>query len=180
MLCSVVSNFLQPHGHSRLLCPWNFPGKNTGVGCHFLFQQRSSGQEKVVRLSGMASLLTEWESKAWRDTMTCRPHPARCDEDILGSKQFSCHLKDCTLNPERFISREKVFGFHHICRGIRGLRVLWVTWQRSLTPRHPGAPPLTASVQPPSHVTCLLTTLFHEDAGSGCNLFSRPLPKDSS
>ena len=21
-----------------LLCPWNFPGKNTEVGCHFLFQ----------------------------------------------------------------------------------------------------------------------------------------------
>ena len=21
-----------------LLCPWDFPGKNTGVGCHFLFQ----------------------------------------------------------------------------------------------------------------------------------------------
>ena len=21
-----------------LLCPWNFPGKNTGVGCHSLFQ----------------------------------------------------------------------------------------------------------------------------------------------
>ena len=26
---------LQP---SRLLCPWDFPGKNTGVGCHFLLQ----------------------------------------------------------------------------------------------------------------------------------------------
>ena len=23
---------------TRLLCPWNFPGKNTGAGCHFLFQ----------------------------------------------------------------------------------------------------------------------------------------------
>ena len=23
----------------RLLYPWNFPGKNTGVGCHFLLQQ---------------------------------------------------------------------------------------------------------------------------------------------
>ena len=23
----------------RLLCPWDFPGKNTGVGCHFLFQE---------------------------------------------------------------------------------------------------------------------------------------------
>ena len=23
---------------ARLLCPWDSPGKNTGVGCHFLFQ----------------------------------------------------------------------------------------------------------------------------------------------
>ena len=38
--CSVVSNSMQPHGLSpaRLLYPWNFPGNNTGVGCHFLLQ----------------------------------------------------------------------------------------------------------------------------------------------
>ena len=24
---------------TRLLRPWDFPGKNTGVGCHFLFQE---------------------------------------------------------------------------------------------------------------------------------------------
>ena len=31
---------LRPHGlqPTSLLCPWNFPGKNTGVGCHFLLQ----------------------------------------------------------------------------------------------------------------------------------------------
>ena len=31
---------LQHHGMqpSRLLCPWAFPGENTGVGCHFLLQ----------------------------------------------------------------------------------------------------------------------------------------------
>ena len=31
--CLVVSNSLWPHGlqHTRLLCPWNFPGKNTRV-----------------------------------------------------------------------------------------------------------------------------------------------------
>ena len=23
---------------TRLLCPWDFPGKNTGVGCYFLLQ----------------------------------------------------------------------------------------------------------------------------------------------
>ena len=34
---SVVSNFLQPYGlPTRLLCPWNSPGNNTGVGCHSL------------------------------------------------------------------------------------------------------------------------------------------------
>ena len=39
--CWVVSNSLWPHGlqHARLLCPWDFPGKNTGVGCHFLLQE---------------------------------------------------------------------------------------------------------------------------------------------
>ena len=36
--CSVVSDSLQPQGlwPTRLLCPWNSPGKNTGVGSHFL------------------------------------------------------------------------------------------------------------------------------------------------
>ena len=30
---------LRPHGRepTRLLCPWNFLGMNTGMGCHFLF-----------------------------------------------------------------------------------------------------------------------------------------------
>ena len=38
--CSVVSGSSQPHGlwPCRLLCPWNSPGKNTGVGCHSLLQ----------------------------------------------------------------------------------------------------------------------------------------------
>ena len=37
---SVVSNSLRPHGlqPTRLLCPWNSPGKNTGVGSHSLVQ----------------------------------------------------------------------------------------------------------------------------------------------
>ena len=37
---TIVSDSLLPHGlqTSRLLCPWNSPGKNTGVSCHFLLQ----------------------------------------------------------------------------------------------------------------------------------------------
>ena len=36
----LVSDSLRPHGlkPTRLLCPWNSPGKNTGVGCHSLLQ----------------------------------------------------------------------------------------------------------------------------------------------
>ena len=35
--CSVEFNSLWPHDlwSARLLCPWDSPGKNTGVGCHF-------------------------------------------------------------------------------------------------------------------------------------------------
>ena len=40
-----MSDCLQSHGLwlTRLLCPWNFPGKNTGVGCHFLLQGSNPG-----------------------------------------------------------------------------------------------------------------------------------------
>ena len=38
---SVVSNCSQPHRlqPTRLPCAWDSPGKNTGVGCHFLLQR---------------------------------------------------------------------------------------------------------------------------------------------
>ena len=40
---SVVSDPQRPHGlqPSRLLHPWGFPGKSTGVGCHCLLWVRS-------------------------------------------------------------------------------------------------------------------------------------------
>ena len=47
--CSVasgMSNSLWPPGlwPTRLLCPWDSPGKNTGVGCHALLQGIFSAQ----------------------------------------------------------------------------------------------------------------------------------------
>ena len=39
-VASVVSDSWQPHGlqPTRLLHPWDFPGKSTGVGCHCLLR----------------------------------------------------------------------------------------------------------------------------------------------
>ena len=39
----------------RLPCPWDSPGKNTGVGCHFLLQSM-----KVKLLSCVRLLATPW------------------------------------------------------------------------------------------------------------------------
>ena len=40
MLVTQLCPTLQPHElqPARLPCPWNFPGKNAGVGCHSLLQ----------------------------------------------------------------------------------------------------------------------------------------------
>ena len=47
---SVVSDSVRPHRQqpTRLPCPWDSPGKNTGVGCHFLLQCRKGKSENEV------------------------------------------------------------------------------------------------------------------------------------
>ena len=50
---SVVSNSVQPHRWqpTRFPCPWDSPGKNTGVGCHFLLQCMKLKSESEVTQS---------------------------------------------------------------------------------------------------------------------------------
>ena len=45
----------------RLLCPWNFPGKNSGLGCHFLFQGifQGPGIETASLAGGFKSEIRE-------------------------------------------------------------------------------------------------------------------------
>ena len=48
-----MSDSVQPHRLQpiRLPCPWNSPGKNTGVGCHFLLQCMKAKSESKVSQS---------------------------------------------------------------------------------------------------------------------------------
>ena len=50
---SVVSDSVQPHRRQppRLRRPWDSPGKNTGVGCHFLLQCMKVKSEREVTQS---------------------------------------------------------------------------------------------------------------------------------
>ena len=49
----IMSNSVRPHRWqpTRLLCPWDFPGKSTGVGCHCLLRH-TSGLVQIYILSG--------------------------------------------------------------------------------------------------------------------------------
>ena len=51
---SVMSYSSRPHGlqPTKLLCPWGFPGKSTGVGCHCLLWRRLSTKELTLSNCG--------------------------------------------------------------------------------------------------------------------------------
>ena len=54
---SVMSNSVQPHRRqpTRLPDPWDSPGKNTGLGCHFLLQCMKVKSENEVAQSSNSS-----------------------------------------------------------------------------------------------------------------------------
>ena len=57
---SVVSDFLRPNGPyigPRLLCPWDSPGKDTGVGGPALLQGIFPAQESNWRLLNLPALI---------------------------------------------------------------------------------------------------------------------------
>ena len=60
----VVSDSLQPPGLQsiRFLCPWDFLGKNTGVGCHFFLQG-------ILPIQGLNPHLLHWQ----KDSFTTEP-----------------------------------------------------------------------------------------------------------
>ena len=63
---SVVSDTLQSYG---LPSPWDFPGKNTAVGCHCLFQGIFPTQGSNQRLLHCRWILYHWAT--WEATRQC-------------------------------------------------------------------------------------------------------------
>ena len=61
---SVASDSVQPHRRkpNRLLCPWDSPGKNTGMGCRLLLQCMKVKSESEVAQSCLTLrlLVTPW------------------------------------------------------------------------------------------------------------------------
>ena len=91
-----MSYSVQPHRWqlTRLPCPWDSPGKNTGVGCHFLLQCMKVKSESEVAQS----------CPTFCDPMDCSPPGSSvhgiCQARVLewGAIAFSNILKQTFLN----------------------------------------------------------------------------------
>ena len=60
-----MSDSLQPHGllPTKLLCPWDSPGKNTWVGSYSLLQQIFHTQETNLGLLHKQAIPYHWATK---------------------------------------------------------------------------------------------------------------------
>ena len=81
---SVMSDPLRPRGPypARLLCPWGFPGQNTGIGCHFLLlgifpaQGPNSWQADSLPLSHLGRKPVYLKTRCNRPSLEAPVHPA--------------------------------------------------------------------------------------------------------
>ena len=91
-----MSASLRPHGlwPARLPCPWNFPGKNTGVGCRPLHQGPSWARGRT-RISCTAGRLPSEPAGKPRNVcvapIACR-WPSRSAHEASSTGSWPCRL----------------------------------------------------------------------------------------
>ena len=70
---------------TRLLCPWDFPGKDTGVGCHFLLQGIFPTQGSNLGILHLRQILLGIESSHWglRTSLQHQPKVCLCSVEAL-------------------------------------------------------------------------------------------------
>ena len=88
-VCLVLFDSLRSPGlcPARLLCPWDYPNKNPGVGCHFLLQRISPGIELGAPALVGKFFTTEPLGKPRRSTTF-----VKLSKGYLQSKNNSCKV----------------------------------------------------------------------------------------
>ena len=115
---------LQP---TRLLCPWDFPDKNTGLGCHFLLQELnlhllyplhwqadSLPRDLPVFRSADAFVIDVTLLRALSTESLMKPHVSNSFDILLGKgvcvwgrDQHIFPWEDSALSPLNFIIRKQ-------------------------------------------------------------------------
>ena len=77
-VCVCAQLWLHGVQPARLLCPWNFPDKDTGVGCHFLLQGSIPNPGIKPASPALVQHWATWEVLTTRDLTPRRPtRPSR-------------------------------------------------------------------------------------------------------
>ena len=134
-MCLITSSYSwQPHGlkPAKLLCPWNFPGKNTRSGCHFLLQGIFLTQESnPCHLFVYKAIIPDVHT-GFRKGRRTRDQIANICWIIIKAREFQKNIYFC------FIGYAKAFD----CMGQNKL------WK------------ILKDKGIPDHLTCLLRNLF--------------------
>ena len=135
--CSVMTNsFWHYELHpTRLLCPWNYPGKNIGVGCYVLLQEifptsPPAGIKPTSLISpelagGLFTTSATWEALyVLLTNMKRKGMPLRYAPQITGIK----------INPQAIIASNLALWHRHTCFALQPLWPLlfWLRPRRKL------------------------------------------------
>ena len=101
-----MSDSLRPFGlqPSRLLCPWDSPGKNAEVGCHFLLQGIFAAQESNLHLL----CLLHWQE----DSLTLAP-PGKPIYSVSNNVNIYMAIHIISLNNDMAIVASILLIFQH-------------------------------------------------------------------
>ena len=96
---SVVSNSLRPHrlGPTRLLCPWNSPGKNTVVGIPF---SNRNGNSCIIDISFPFSSLCDHKNKLMGCFLLITANFTKLENTIIETSHMALVVKNPPANAE--------------------------------------------------------------------------------
>ena len=112
---------------ARLLCPWDFPGKNIGVDCHFLLQG-------IFPTQGSNTLLLHQQAESLPlSFQECPSHCSICINLIIsGNEYLLCLLVTCVFYCVNYLFMKCI----HLC--IKRSSFFILVFQCSLCVRHIG------------------------------------------
>ena len=115
-----MSNSVRPHRRqpTRPRCPWDSPGKNTGVGCHFLFRCMKVKRESEVAQS----------CPTLRDPMDCSP-PGSSIHGIFQARVLEWGA--IAFSRDRLPTQYSWASL--VAQLVKNLLGMWETWVRSLS-----------------------------------------------
>ena len=87
---------MRPHRRqpTRLRHPWDSPGKNTGVGCHFLLQSRKVKSESQV--TQLCPTLRDLRRRRWHPTPVLLPGKSHGRRSLVGCSPWGREESDMT------------------------------------------------------------------------------------